>query len=126
MTNYSGIIKKANDSKGENKMKSYRICKEYWTISGKKEMSTLSKQYETEKIFFAKHFERCGIEIECNSIEECRKVIAEFLGLDISSIFVMIKNESWELMTLSKGLTLDHSETYDNNLVYIAEIFKNN
>lgn len=107
-------------------MKTYRICQEYWTISGKNEIATLSKQYDTEKLFFAKHFERCGIEIECTSIEQCREVVAEFLGLDISSIFVMIKAESWELMTLSKGLTLDHSEAYNNNLVYIAEIFKNN
>lgn len=106
-------------------MKTYRICKEYWTFSGKNEITTLSKHYDTDKLFFAKHFERCGTEIECTSIEQCRKVIAEFLGLDIANIFVMIKDESWELMTLSGGLTLDHSETYKNNLVYIAEIFKN-
>ena len=107
-------------------MNTYRICQEYWTISGKKELSTLSKHYDTNKLFFAKHFERSGTEIECTSIEQCREVVAEFLDTDISNIFVMIKDESWELMTLSKGLTLDHSETYDNNLVYIAEIFKNN
>lgn len=107
-------------------MKTYRICQEYWTISGKNEIATLSKHYDTNKLFFAKHFERFGSEVECTSIEQCREVIAEFLGLDISNIFVMMKAESWELMTLSNGLTLDHTETYKNNLVYIAEIFRNN
>ena len=107
------------------KLNTYRICKEYWTISGKKEMSTLSKHYDTGKLFFAKHFERNGTELEFKSIEECRKVIAEFLDIDLSNVFVLIKENSWELMTLSKGLTLDHSESFDNNLVYVAEIFKN-